>query len=419
MNVLIFCDGFNAPAYVPRVRYLCEYFSAKGWNLNLITEFIENQKLIPDNFPTLTVKYYRYKKGILSKIEWFFKIVLNFIYDDKGSFFYQKSQKFIRNKKFDLVLCSCTWHSFPLTTAAKVAKKLNLPFFADLRDIAEQTPIENNAIFVHKFPSFLGKIITKKYKKIHINRRNKVIKKAVCITSVSNWHVQFLRQFNPNTHLIYNGFDENFFIPNVQKSDKFFISYFGTVYSEKMSNPKVLFEAIKNIKNKNSAKNVQVRWFVDENSKKIIQKLAQQFDIEEFVSCKDFVYKNELLFEMNNSSILVVLCNAANTQNFSGIMTTKFFEYIGVNRPILCTPNNNDELAETINAIGCGLVSSDVEEVENFILEKYAEWQKNGFTKGTVLEENREKFSRKNGAEILEKLFLEQRTKTASLKEQR
>jgi len=406
MNLLIFCDILTPPAFLPRVRYFCDFFAKNGYNLTLITENFPQQQIFSQNFPLYLIDYYRFKKGVLSKIEWFFKVVLNLIYDDKGRFFYKKSNKFIKNKKFDLVLCSCTFHSFPLTTAAKVAKKLNLPFFADLRDIIEQTPIKNNAIFIHKFPSFLGKIITKKYKKIHINRRNKVIKNAACITSVSNWHVQFLRQFNPNTHLIYNGFDENFFIPNVQKSDKFFISYFGTVYSEKMSNPKVLFEAIKNIKNKISAKNLQLRWFVDENSKKNIQKIAQQFDIEEFISFEKFVYKDKLLFEMNNSSILVVLCNAENVQNFSGIMTTKFFEYIGVNRPVLCTPNNNDELAETINAIGCGLVSSDVEEVENFILEKYAEWQKNGFTKGTVSEENREKFSRKNGAEFLEKLLI-------------
>jgi len=404
-NILVFCDTLTPPAFLPRVRYFCDFLAKNGYNLTLITENFPQQDFFQQKFSIYSIDYYRLKNGIAAKVEWFVKVVLNLIYDDKGRFFYRKSQKFIENQDFDLVFCSCTFHSFPLTTAAKIAKKLNLPFFVDLRDIVEQTPAENDGIFIHKLPFFLGKFITKIYKKNHINRRNKVIKNATSITSVSNWHVQFLKKINQNTSLIYNGFNENLFVPNAQKNDKFFISYFGTVYSEKMSNPKYFCEAINNIRNKISAKNFQVRWFVDENSKKNVRKFTQQFDIEEFVSYENFVFNDELLLEMNNSAILLILCNAANTQNFFGVMTTKFFEYVGVNRPILCTPNNNDELAETINAIGCGLVSSDVVEIENFILEKYAEWQETGFTKGTVSSENRIKFSRRNGAEILEKLL--------------
>jgi glycosyltransferase involved in cell wall biosynthesis len=288
-----------------------------------------------------------------------------------------------------------------------LAKKFNAPLFSDLRDIFEQTP--DNSFMAWKSNNFIDKLIIDFYRKINIKRRNKVLKKSTCVTSVSNWHVQFLKQFNPSTHLIYNGFDENLFIPQIQKTDKFFISYFGEIYYEKLRNPNILCAALKNLEKneKITLENCCVKWFVGEKSKYIIQKVAKKHNVEDFMSYEKQVENEQYVLELNKNSVLLVLCNSASEKKYSGIMTTKFFDYIGVNLPILCTPNNNDELAGTINEIGCGLASSDVVEVENFIMEKYAEWQKNGFTKGTILVENREKFSRKNGAEILEKLFLE------------
>ena len=404
-NILIFCDTFLPPAYKPRVRYFCNYFVKNGYNLTMITEYNSEQKFLPSDFPVYSIDYYRFRNNFVYRFEWLVKIILNLFFPHKSIFFYRKSKKIVKNQHFDIVFCSADFHSFPLTTAAMLAKKFNVPLFIDLRDIFEQTP--DNSFVAWKSTNFFDKIIVNFYKKVNIKRRNKVLKNSTCVTSVSNWHIQFLKQFNPSTHLIYNGFDENLFIPKDQKSDKFFISYFGIIYDENMRNPKILCQAIENIKNKISAKKFQIKWFVDDNSKKIIQKLAQQFDIEKFMFFENFVFEDKLLFEMNNSAILLVLCNSASKKKYSGIMTTKFFEYIGVNRPILCTPNNNDELAETINSIGCGLVSSDVTEIENFILEKYQEWQKNDFTKSIINEEIRSRFSRKNGAEILEKLFLE------------
>jgi len=406
-NILFFCDGFLPPAYNPRTRYFFSYFEKKGWNVILIAERHREKCYLSENQNVAIFDYYKYHKGFLQKIEYVLKFLLNLFYDYKSNFFARKAKRIIKNQQFDLVFCSCSFNSSPLTTAAKIAQKLKIPFFADLRDIFEQAP-DNKYVITNQPPTFIGKFIVNLHKKSNIKRRNNTIKKAQKVTSVSSWHVDFLKQINHNTSLIYNGFDENLFVENVKKTDKFVISFFGCIHNENLRNPKILFAAIKNLYNKNliSSENFIVIWFFDEKSKTIIEKFAQDFGIYDFMNYNDFLPPENLPEEMSKSSILLSLCSSSKNQIF-GMMTTKFFEYIGINRPILCTPNNNDELSETINAIGCGLASSNVEEVENFILEKYAEWQKNGFTIGTISEENREKFSRKNGAEILEKLFLE------------
>jgi len=405
-NILVFCDGFNAPAYNPRVRYFCNYFLKKDWKISIVAEKFEGEKLIPAEAKKLTLSYYKHKTGFLCKTEWFFKFITNLFFDHKGNFFYKKTIKFIENQTFDLVLCS-TFYSFPLTTALKTANYQNIPLIVDLRDIPEQAP-NNNYLFKHKTPPIFGKFISNLYQKQHLSRRNKVLKSAAHITTISAWHVNFLKKYNNNISLIYNGFDEVLFVPDVQKTERFIISFFGRFYDEKLRNPSILFSAIKNLREqqKINTETFVVQWFADEKTKKIVTQHAEKFDVLEFMQLNDLISPEKVPQEMNKSSILLLVENDNNQQTF-GIFGTKIFEYIGVNRPILCTPDNKGDLAGILREINCGLVSSDVTEIETFILEKYDEWQKNGFTKGTVLPEKREKFSRKNGTEILEKIFLE------------
>ncbi|MDR2684546.1 MAG: hypothetical protein LBB53_04095 [Prevotellaceae bacterium] len=406
-NILIFCDVFVPPAFGVRVRYFFSYFAKKGWNLTLLSEYHPEQKYIPTDFPVYIFDYYRFRNSFLFRFEWIFKVVLNLLFDARNRFFYKKSLKIIENQHFDLVFATSSFNCCPFGAAAAIAQKMQINFVADIRDMIEQAP-KNDYVVAHRPHTFLGRIFVNYYRKVNINRRNKALKTAKNVTAVSKWHVENLQKINPATHLILNGFDENLFIPAAKKTKKFTVSYFGNIYNEKLRNPEILFIALKNLVKKNLIypQNFIVQWFSDEKSRQIIEKFAKKFNVCNFMNYQSFIPHENLPEKMHESSIVLSLCNSKEGGVF-GMMTTKFFEYIGTNRPVLCTPNNSDELAQTISTIDCGLVSSDVSEVEKFILEKYAEWQQNGFTLGTVSAKDREKFSRKNGAEILEKLFLE------------
>ncbi|MBP1677193.1 MAG: hypothetical protein H6Q20_1752 [Bacteroidetes bacterium] len=406
MRILIFVDSFLPPAYLPRIRYFCSYFAQKGWKVDLVTEYFVSQDRIPTEVSSLVIDYYKYRKGWKYRIEWLLKFVINLITDHKGYYFYTQSRQFTKDKQYDFVFCS-TYFTFPLTTAAKAARKLQIPLFVDLRDIVEQFP-DDNPFITHKLPGFAGKIIAALYKKISVLRRNKVLKTAAAVTTVSPWHVDALLAYNPNTHLLYNGYDEQVFIPEKLSADKFVVSYYGRLYTEKVRNPRLLFQAISRLQNKGilTPENTVLQWFIDKQSSDVISAMTDEYGLKDFTVYRDFVTQNILTDEINKSSVVLVLCNHDPGKQYSGIMTTKVFEAIGLNRPVLCVPDNKDNLADLIRETNCGIVSSDVDEVENFLLTKFTEWQQLGHTQGMLSDTVRLKYSRKNGAEILENLIL-------------
>jgi hypothetical protein len=86
-------------------------------------------------------------------------------------------------------------------------------------------------------------------------------------------------------------------------------------------------------------------------------------------------------------------------------MGTKFFENIGVEKPVLCVRSDEECLAQVISQTQAGLAATDVEDVKAFVLEKYQEWKQNGYTRQNVT--NKEQFTRQRQAEQFEQLFIE------------
>ena len=386
-RILLITDAVTKPLYTPRVRNLYHYFSQKDIKIDWFTEQHEE---IPSNFNLKLhqIPFYKHN-GLLGKIEWSIKNILNLLFDYKNNFFAKKVLTATQNKNYDLVFCS-TFHTFGLKAALKVAQKQNIPLHLDLRDIAEQcdTNEYNNSKIA------LG-LISKIYRNINISRRNQVLKQAHSITTVSPWHVNFLKQFNPNTHLIYNGYDSTLFQPRTTKTNYFDIIYTGKWYSPTLQDPTLLFQALAEINNPQ----IRLIWYTNADVHSQISKLAQQHNLTTPLIINNYVPNNEIPNLLNRSSIILVLTNKGNR----GIMTTKFFEAIGVEKPILCVRSDEECLAQTIKKTNAGLAATNVEEVKEFILYHYNEWQQNGYTHINIT--NKEQFSRQNQAIQFEKIF--------------
>ena len=386
-RILIITDAVTKPLYTPRVRNLYHYFSQKDIKIDWFTEQHEE---IPSNFNLKLhqIPFYKHN-GLLGKIEWSIKNILNLLFDYKNNFFAKKVLTATQNKNYDLVFCS-TFHTFGLKAALKVAQKQNIPLHLDLRDIAEQcdTNEYNNSKIA------LG-LISKIYRNINISRRNQILKQAHSITTVSPWHVNFLKQFNPNTHLIYNGYDSTLFQPRTTKTNYFDIIYTGKWYSPTLQDPTLLFQALAEINNPQ----IRLIWYTNADVHSQISKLAQQHNLTTPLIINNYVPNNEIPNLLNRSSIILVLTNKGN----HGIMTTKFFEAIGVEKPILCVRSDEECLAQTIKETNAGLAATNVEELKEFILYHYNEWQQNGYTHINIT--NKEHFSRQNQAIQFEKIF--------------
>ena len=132
---------------------------------------------------------------------------------------------------------------------------------------------------------------------------------------------------------------------------------------------------------------------------------VQDFGIQDICQVGGYVPRKMAQQLLHDSAINVVLVQSETIHGSHGIMTTKFFEALGCEKPILCTPADTGCLADTIRYTNAGIASENIEEIKAFILEKYHEWQANGYTHQEV--RNKEQFSREYQARQFEELFLQ------------
>jgi len=394
-KILIVTDSFP-PNFAPRMGLLSYHLEKMGWDVTIISE--DNSE-IHYNLPNLPKKVYRYNyQANASKTEYYLKSALNLIYDHKTNSFLNKFYKEIKNEYFDLVLCS-TFNEFPLNLAYKISKKLNIPLLCDIRDLAEQfgSKIYDTNGQTH---NYIGRYFTNLLRKRRIQRRNYVLKKANAITTISPWHLDFIKRYNKNVYLIYNGFSEKDFIAKEVKSNSFNIVYTGRLLDLNTRNPELLFNAIEELK----LEKLRIVWYVDKTSKEIISKELENYPITKSISeINNLVSVSAIPNLLNESSIILVLTNKSTEDGPKGIMTTKFFEAIGVEKPVLCVRSDEGCLSQVIKETNAGLAATNVEEVKSFITQKYKEWENNGFTRQEIV--SREKFSRENQAKQFVEIF--------------
>jgi glycosyltransferase involved in cell wall biosynthesis len=382
--------------------YLCKYLKIKGWNPVVVTEFIDDNtfRFLKNDTEVTYIRYYR-KSGPASRVEWGKLMFLDLLFDHKNRIFYKEALKQTAKHDFKLILCS-SYRTFPLPAAEKLARRTGLPLLVDLRDIIEQ--YTGNEFITHKIPklSGLGNLVINYFKHKNLKERNKVLRFAKAVTTVSPWHVSILKQYNPDVRLIYNGYDPEFFYPADIKEDKFYITYTGRLISAEMGDPDLLFKALERLATEKIIDSGQfgVRWFLDGKSESIIEnKVSKYTEIKDFMNYHKYVSATEIPNILNSSSILLILTNKADEKGPKGVMTTKFFEYLAVGKPILCVRGDEGCLEEVINKTKSGLSAHNDDEVYDFIKRHFENWKSNQPVTDLSDKEEVKKFSRKEQAE--------------------
>ena len=392
-RILILCEAIAPPAYSPRVLTLIQWLQSNDWDCVLITEECAEQPFQTDICTAYQMPTYNHI--LRDKLCWG---------KDKALYLFAKQK--VDVSSFDIIFCS-SYYYFPLYAAHLLAKEFNIPLAIDLRDIAEQwgdTPYFTRQITpFHKLNYWIGKL----YERRQLYMRNRILQTANIVTSISPWHQQLLAHYNQNTHLIYNGYDADIFVPQNTISKNFYITYLGKLYSTQLRDPRLLFEALKQLiaAHQIDASVIRVLFHTDSKGIKEIQELGEQYKLTELLDINGYIPRQEILPIMHKSSILLVLTTKSTSNGTHGIMGTKFFENIGVEKPILCVRSDEECLADAIHKTNAGLAATNVEEVKRFILDKYHEWQQNGYTHQEVI--NKEQFTRQHEAQQFEKLFLQ------------
>jgi hypothetical protein len=393
-RLLILTDALP-PSFAPRMSYLINQLSNKGYE---VTAFAIQQPQTNCNLPTGNAAVHNlvYKQRFL-------QLVGEVLFNYKNKWFYKAISKAIKGQNFDTVLCS-TYETFPLPAALKIAKKLNVPLIADLRDITEQF---GNNYFKNRHPKapWLGKW----FADIKIRQRNKVLKQAQAVTSVSPWHRDFLKKWNSQVHLIYNGYDKELFYPQLKNNTYFDIVYTGRIIDTQQRNPTLLFAALQELMEQKQICPCFVRmlWYTDEESKAAILDAIQPYpQLTTLMRFCQIIPAKEVPQLLWDSSVVLVLSNKACKNGPQGIMTTKFFEALGVEKPVLCVRSDEACLANTIAQTNAGLAATNVEEVKAFLLDTYAQWKQNGYTHQAVNPAMKERFSRQAMVQQFEEIIL-------------
>ena len=392
-RILILCEAIAPPAYSPRIITMVNYLCTQGWHCEIVTEMNDDIPFLSNVCKIHQMPTYRHL--VADKL---------LGYKEKRLARYCTQQ--VDVSSFDLILCA-SYYYFPLQAAYRLAKRFNLPLVVDLRDIAEQWGELD--YYTRKLTgiNFIDNIAKCLYTRINMRQRNRVLRYAKAVTTVSVWHREKLSTYNANTRLIYNGYDQYLFCPLDVKTTTFDISFIGKYYSHYQHCPQYLMEAIRQLvaEGKVSKKEVRIKFYTNKLGQKSFAELATTYNVAKLVSVYDYIPRDQVVATMHKSSILMVMTLSHQKYNTHGMMGTKFYEILGIEKPCLCLNSDEECLAQAIADTNAGLAATNVEEVKAFVLEKYQEWKKNGYTHQKVV--NKEQFTRQRQAEQFEQLFIE------------
>lgn len=253
--------------------------------------------------------------------------------------------KYIKNNPVDAIITTGPPHSLHLI-GLKLKQELGVKWIADFRD-----PWTN-------IDYFDGLKLTESSRKKHFQYEQQVIQSADAVVVVSKQMQREFEALAPKKIVtISNGFDEEDFKVKPSVLDPYLtLTHAGTVPPNR-NNP-LLWDSIANYIriNKEFATQFRLR-FIGEVDASVVHsiRVAGIMDYCDFLGS---LPHNETIEKMMQTKVLLLLIN--NSNNATGILTGKLYEYMAAGRPILATGPKGGDLDEILTQTGAGkLFASD------------------------------------------------------------
>ena len=223
-----------------------------------------------------------------------------------------------------------------------LSNKYHIPWIADYRDDWTTSEIIQPK---GKFESFIHRL--QRYSE------KKWVGTASMITSVSPVYTDRISQFvKIPGKTILNGFDT--LLPKIQpeENNSFIIVYNGTLYDTQDVEGfiRAVIRCIDTFQDKIT---IQIQFpgvCYDPNQERRLKALIQGY--ESFFLLTPRISKEEVIYLQQRADLLLMLTHIGQ----KGIPSSKLYEYLGIQKPILCFPSDKDIVSETLLNTGVGIV---------------------------------------------------------------
>lgn len=266
--------------------------------------------------------------------------------------------------EIDTIISSGPPHSMHLI-ALELKKKFKLKWIADFRDPWTQIDFYHDLL--------PGKHADRKHR--HLEKE--CLTQADEVLTVSKHCAMGLEEISKRkVHVISNGFIFPVFDPQkVELDTKFSIVHFGSMPLTR--NPEVLWKVLKQIVTNNNefANLLEVRLIGT-----VDYQVAESFtkhQLKDYVNLIPSVDHAESLSQQRSCQLLLLVAN--NSGNVKGILTGKFFEYLGAKRPILAIGTKESDLEEAMLSTdaGCFIDYDESEKLKDYLLSSFKLFQEN------------------------------------------
>lgn len=234
-----------------------------------------------------------------------------------------------------------------------------------------------------------------------------ITKDADCVLTVSPDGIdQLLLEETQRCEVLTNGFDFKAF-PHRNKQECFTIAYTGTIYNGRCDlNP--LVEAINFLAEGEKIEASKIKLIYAGQSSSLFQNQVENLNKNISIEDKGLISREEALTLQQNASIVLLM--AWNTENYQGALTGKLFEYLFSNTPIVALISGSvpgSTIKRLISTTETGFTFEEasgregLNELSEYIYEKYLEWVELGTTTISPNEEALKKYTHASIADEL------------------
>lgn len=269
----------------------------------------------------------------------------------------ERADQLLREVKFDGIIGIFSPH-FHLRQCAQLHREHKLPFVIDFRDLWDNALL--GAERDRTTSSIVKEVFVKKYWK-------QWMQEASGFTTVSEPFRAYLSELlGLKGEVVRNGFFLKDIREEVEQYTAFTLTHVGTIVqwegmrmhfaflqSYRLKYPKRRFRIVL----------IGVHTFMTER----LNALIAQYELEDLCEVHGRLPFDEARQTLRKSHVLLF----PTFRNGRGIYTSRIFEFLAARRPVLCTPDDGDVIAELIHQTEAGCITSDEGAYHSFLDEGY------------------------------------------------